>query len=312
MIFVENIVPHLARYLEEGRQVALATLINVEGSSPRPIGSQIGVADDGRCVGMITGGCAEKAIVAEALTCLKHRENRLVRYGAGSPYLDVVLPCGSGLDIHFETRNAEAIVRSVHKSLDARTHATFLINVATKNATISGNLAVGPEAGFRKIFEPDYQVFAFGEGPNLVSFCDAATAAGLLAKAYSPDQETCDFLNKNNQLCEYIHLRSNFSEIPIDRYSGLVTLFHEHEWEAPILHAALNSNAAYIGALGSRRTHKARLEAIGAMGPTRQAADKIHGPVGLDIGAKTPSEIAIAIVAEIIEHRRAERPGLAL
>ena len=79
---------------QSGHKIALATLINAEGSSPRPVGSQIGVADDGRSVGMITGGCAEKAIIAEAVRCIENVENKIVRYGKGSPYLDVVLPCG--------------------------------------------------------------------------------------------------------------------------------------------------------------------------------------------------------------------------
>ena len=113
-MFVDNVIPALHKLLAEGRRTALVTLLHIDGSSPRPRGSQLGVAEDGRSVGMITGGCAEKALVAEALRCLEQGENKIVRYGDGSPYLDVVLPCGSGIDLYIETRDSARITREAH------------------------------------------------------------------------------------------------------------------------------------------------------------------------------------------------------
>ena len=96
----------------------------------------------------------------------------------------------------------------------------------------------------------------------------------------------------------------DFSSVEIDEYCAVVTLFHEHEWESDILCAALNSRADYIGALGSRRTHENRLASLAELPTAARPPTMIKGPVGLDIGAQSPSEISISILAEIIAHRR--------
>jgi xanthine dehydrogenase accessory factor len=100
--FTENVIPYLVAYRRVGLGCVLVTLVNVEGSSPRRVGSQMAVAADGTVVGMISSGCAEAAIVAEAMSALHEGRVRTVRYGTGSPYMDVVLPCGSGIDVHFD------------------------------------------------------------------------------------------------------------------------------------------------------------------------------------------------------------------
>ena len=304
MLFVENIIPHLAAFLNEGERVALVTLVHVEGSAPRPPGSQIGVAADGRHVGMITGGCAEKAIAAEAVRSIRENENRLVRYGAGSAYVDVVLPCGSGVDLYFEVREAETIVRGVHDALSDRRASTLAIDVSALQSFLLKDKA-GDNSLFLKQYDPDYQIFAFGEGTNLVTFCQLAAVAGFRVVAFSPDEDALAHLKGNGVGVRHIFRETDFSAIGFDRLTAVVTLFHEHEWEAPILHAALNSDADYIGALGSRATHALRLENLAALPATRQRVDVIHGPVGLHIGATGPSEIALSILSEITKFRRA-------
>jgi len=305
MRFVENVIPTLHRSLDEGQRVALVTLIGIDGSSPRPIGSQLGVIADGHSIGMITGGCAEKAIVAEALRCIECDENKIVRYGAGSPYVDVVLPCGSGIELFIETQCASKIVHETSTLQKNRELASMTIDVLGLTSYLTRTTeTVNNTTNFVVVYEPDYRIFAFGEGTNLVSFCTLATAAGVIVKAYSPDMEALEFLNSHNVNGHNIHSKYDFEALPIDKYTAVVMLFHEHEWERNILHAALNSQADYIGALGSRLTHKKRLELLGAMPSTKRCPNIIHGPVGLDIGAKNPNEIAVSIIAEIIEKRR--------
>jgi len=305
MLFVENVIPTLNACLNEGQKIALATLVGIEGASPRPVGSQIGVAADGRSVGMITGGCAEKAIVAEALRCIERAENKIARYGAGSPYLDVVLPCGSGIDLYIETKAGEELVPDIYARLKDRKQAFVTIDLQGLSSRLSdGADEHGGAAQFVKSYEPDYRVFAFGEGTNLASFCTLASAAGLIVEAFSPDEETLQFLKCGGVEARHIHRKTDFAVSPIDAYTAVVTLFHEHEWEREILHAALNSPADYVGALGSRATHRARLEALAELPVAARAPDIIRGPVGLDIGAQNPNEIAVSIIAEIVEHRR--------
>ena len=309
MRFIENVFPSLARFVEDGKRVALVTLVHVDGTSPRPVGSQIAVSETGESVGMITGGCAEKAIVAEALQCLEQSENRLIRYGEGSPYLDVVLPCGSGIDLYFETRNAKEVTEAIAK-LHATRQSAFMrvdLDVLTSSAS-ERPVQISASNAFEYEYEPDYRLFAFGEGANLIALCAIASQARYDVTAFSPDADALAFLEGLKITGRTIHREADFSALDYDRYTALVTLFHEHEWEIPILHAALNSSADYIGALGSRKTHELRLQALSALPKTRRDFRHIHGPVGLDIGAANPNEIAVSILAEIVKLRRAHRP----
>jgi len=290
--------------LEQGHRVALVTLLHIDGSSPRPQGSQLGVADNGWSVGMITGGCAEKAVIAEALRCLENDENKIVRYGVGSPYLDVVLPCGSGIDLFIETRNSAPLIREAH----VRQQQRKPVWMAVDRAAPSSRLLDAPESALEteivNRYEPDYRLMVFGEGANLISFCALAKASGFAISAYSPDQVSIDILLQKEIDGHRIHRQSVITSLAIDESTAIITLFHEHEWESDILHAALNSEADYIGALGSRATHSNRLQTLAALGATKRSSDCIHGPIGLDIGATNPNEIALSILAEITARRR--------
>lgn len=307
MHFAENVFPDLARFIDEGCRVAIVTLINVDGSSPRPVGSMIGVASDGRSVGMITGGCAEKAIVEEALQCIGAGENRIVRCGAGSPYLDVVLPCGSGIDLLFNIKNANEIVRDATALHGERRTAYLAVDIETMTGEILDQAPTQlPSDAFTARYDPDYRILAFGEGANLIAFCSLAHGAGFDVVAFSPDAGTLEVLSGTNIAGRPIHREAEFAALEMDRFTAVITLFHEHEWEAPILHAALNAKTDYIGALGSPRTHQLRLDTLAALPATRQPASVIHGPVGLDIGAANPNEIAVSVLAEIVQQRRSD------
>jgi len=303
-LFVDNVIPALHAFLEEGHRTALVTLLHIDGSSPRPRGSQLGVADDGRFVGMITGGCAEKAIVSEALRCLERSENKIVRYGDGSPYLDVVLPCGSGIDLYIETRDSARIIREAHVGQQQREPVWMAFDRSALSSRVLEHPDDALETEFINCYEPDYRLLVFGEGTNLVSFCTMAQASGIGTNAYSPDQESIDLLRQQGIKGHPIHRQSQFDSLAVDEYTAIITLFHEHEWESNILHAALNSDADYIGALGSKATHASRLQALAIMPETKRSADCIHGPVGLDIGATNPVEIAVSVLGEITAHRR--------
>ena len=303
-MFVDNVIPALHAFLEEGHRTALVTLLHIDGSSPRPRGSQLGVADDGRFVGMITGGCAEKAIVSEALRCLERSENKIVRYGDGSPYLDVVLPCGSGIDLYIETRDSAQIIGQAHVRQQQRESAWMAIDRSALSSRFLEHPDDALETEVTSRYDPDYRLLVFGEGTNLISFCAVAQATGVAINAYSPDRDSIDLLLQQGIEGHHIHRQSQFDSLAVDEFTAIITLFHEHEWESNILHAALNSDADYIGALGSKATHASRLQALAIMPETKRSADCIHGPVGLDIGATNPVEIAVSVLGEITAHRR--------
>lgn len=250
------------RYLNQGFKVAMLTLVNVEGSAPYPVGSQMLVRDDGEFVGQITGGCAETALVQQALMTISKSENTTERYGLNSRYFDIQLPCGSGLDIEFDVSTSLKDYLEIAKSLAQRQSV---------------------RKGAFKTYYPTPRILLFGQGPIMPSLMKLALLGGFDVMLFDLDE---------------------FYTAPIssycDQYTALVSLFHEHELEFDILLQALESDLFYIGALGSQRTHSARLKTLAEHGVAKPILDRIYGPVGFDIGATTPTQIAVSVLAEVI------------
>ena len=288
-MFIENIYPQLRDWLAEGQKVAIATLVQVDGSSPRPIGSQMGISDTGDFVGTISSGCVENAIVEEALQAIKIGDNWIVRYGEGSRYIDVKLPCGSSLLVTITSQDVDKVVSHVLDQHQRRKPAYLITDEDSMLIPVDEALA-----DFS--VQPDYVLHIFGAGAECASLTELARAAGYQVALYSPDDQIESLPMPN---------AAALQAMTFDSHSAVVTLFHDHDYELSVLQAALNSNAQYIGALGSKRTHETRLQALAAGPDTKRPSSDIDGPAGLFIGASTPHEIAISILAKITQERRA-------
>ena len=299
----QNVFAPLAAWQAEGLKTALAVLINIDGSSPRPRGAAIAVAEDGRHVGIISSGCAEEAIIAEALEVLKDGANRVTRYGKDSPYIDVVLPCGSGLDILFCGSQAGAISQTV-TALHGMRKSAFVTPVLSGDISLSVSDASSDNNDDAIEYAPDYHLHVFGAGPQLTGFAALAFHMGYRIFAHSTDEDALEPLRAAGINAQPMTHKTVFNPAGFDAHSAVITLFHDHDLEVPILQAALNSKAHFIGAMGSRKTHAARRALIQGL-DTHRPFDDIVGPVGLDIGATDPSEIALSILAQIVERRRA-------
>ena len=257
-----ELITQAINYLERGFSIAMLTLIDIEGNAPYPVGSQVLVRDDGKFIGQITGGCAEQALVEQALSVIASGVNTVERYGVNSRFFDIQLPCGSGLDIEFDVESNLAFYKGISQALKQRKAV---------------------EVSSVKTYYPTSRLLIFGQGPIISHLINFATEAGFEVFLFSHDNGSSYSLN-------------NYC----DQFSGLVSLFHEHDLEIDILTSVLSSKLFYIGALGSRRTHAARLDKLTLCGVSKHDLDRIHGPIGLDIGAITPSQIAVSIVAQVI------------
>ncbi len=318
--FVEDVLPTLLSWRRAGIASALVSVVGVDGSSPRPVGSQMAVAADGRFVGQISSGCAEQAIVEEAVTCLKSAKNRLVRYGKGSPYLDIVLPCGSGIDIFFDTQIKTSTVADVTNRLDARQPAILAFDLealtsrATDDAATTADFSLANKTWANgntvyKRFAPQIRLLAFGRGTIIGALTQLGNVLGFEAHTFAPDQETLAYATQSGAKTS-THLvkpgdsSENISKLT-DPWTAAVLMFHDHDWEPPLLQHLLETDCFYIGAIGSKRTHAQRLEVLEEdLGCDPGRLKRIKGPVGLDIGAKNPPEIALSIVAEVLQHIR--------
>jgi len=284
-LYADYVLEALVRWRQQGLRTALLTLVARDGSSPRPPGSQMAVAEDGQALGAISGGCAEQALIHDALTAIGQQTNRLELYGKGSKYKDIVLPCGSGIHVFFDVTLSDA-------ELTRLTEARRLRQVAVYSCD-------GPEGRFHRPGLPAPRVLIFGQGPVVGFLAQMARLSEFEVIVHSPDAATraaCTAV-----ACVHpLPTTTGWDRHLIDAHTGVISLFHEHDYEPDILEAALASDAFYIAALGSRRTHQQRLGHLKHRGWDADACARIHGPAGLPIGAKSPPEIAVSIVAQLI------------
>ena len=303
--YMHDVLPTCLQWRAAGLATALVTLVHVDGSAPRPLGCQMAINEHGDAVGNNTGGCAEAAIIAEALLRMAAGTNRLLRYGQGSPYIDIRLPCGSGIDVFFDVLIDDAALQLIVDQNAARQVASLAFDCHALRAFSSPGIAhaMAPIA-YVKVCEPVTRLFAVGKGPLLPLIAQLGSAAEFDVIAMSPEPETLAAAAPFAREARALSTADAFRCGQLDSWTAFLSLFHEHEWEPAVLGAALASDCFYVGALGSRRTAETRRANLLEAGLAADAIARIHGPVGLAIGAKSPPEIALAILAEIVAVRR--------
>lgn len=298
---VENVLPFYLRKAKAGQRVCLVTLYNVDTVSPRPLGSQIAVSEDGESFGFITGGCAEAAIVHEALMALKENRSRRIRIGSESPWFDIKLPCGAGIDLHFSIADSTQAIGFACEQLADRKPVALQIDVENDGIEVFEPSGETRPKHFVRNYLPTMRLAIFGSGPYLNSLESIAAGSECEVVCWSPDYEAQHESDCNT----HQPLRPNsIPEVELDAWTAAVLLFHEHDWEPKLLQAILKSDGFYVGALGSRKTHSNRLARLREMRVCESDLRRIHGPVGLSIGAKTPGEIALSIMSEIVAEFR--------
>ncbi|MGN6210373.1 XdhC family protein [Asticcacaulis sp.] len=279
------VLPALRNWRKAGRKTALLTLISTTGQSPRPVGSQLAVCETGESCGLITGGCAEGTLVLDALEAMRLGENRVELYGEGSRFKDITLPCGSGLKVFFDVGVSDAEIERIIAGREARQPASM-------------TMSARGEPGYARHYLPACRLVTIGQGPILEALAQMAPTLEIELDIWSPDQALATRLHGR-----HLTAPEDF-DAALDRYCGVVTVFHDHSYEPPVLLKALQSEVFFIGALGSRKAHNRRLEILEDMGAEPHMLRRIHGPVGLDIAAASPPEIALSILAQVVEHWR--------
>lgn len=314
--FSEFVFERLRDWRRSGFKTALLTLVNVEGSSPRPVGSQLAVNERGEYVGLVSGGCLESALVAEAQICMDRQTSRWVRYGRDSDYFDIQLPCSSGVDILIQPLMAEETWPEYLCDLYlSRRPAIWQYNLLTQCNTVETKVADTPLCinrqysrrqmerdfkSFQKWFSPGHRIVVVGEGEVFDSFVQLTQLFDFDLLAYSHKTAQGDLKPEYGPRYRRIE---NWRPQVLDRWTSLVILSHDHTWEQPILLQALASEVGFISALGSKRTQSQRLKLLLAEGVDKRRIAMIKGPAGLDIGGHSPAEIALSILAEIVANK---------
>jgi xanthine dehydrogenase accessory factor len=320
-----NVLEQAISWMGDDKQVALATVISTWGSSPRPMGSQLAIDETGSFVGSVSGGCIEGSVIGEALETISDGENRLLDFGVTNEQAwEVGLACGGDVRILVERTEEKETLRKLinERPIAAATNIATGEKSYVTPTNVSGNLNISVEMlkNIRAALQHDRSTIYNDEGSEIFiqvfnpALRCAIIGAVHISQALIPMAQIAGFDVTVIDPRGSFATPTRFPNVKIneewpddalrtfnpDSRTSVVTLTHDPKLDDPALEVALKTNAFYIGCLGSRRTHASRLDRLALSGFKEIDFTRIHAPIGLDLGATSPEEIAIAILAEMI------------
>jgi xanthine dehydrogenase accessory factor len=269
-----DVISELERWRARGDALAaLATVVATRFSAPRPVGSRLAVSESGELAGSVSGGCVESEVAQVAQDVLASGEAKTLTFGISDEQAGTVgLPCGGEIDISIERVELDDL-----ESLAREDPHRLLVFGAVDIA--EGLCRLANELGWHTIVADARAKFATRER--------IASADELLVEW--PEEV--------------------FARVEPDERTAVVVLTHEERFDIPALIGALRGDAFYVGAIGSRKTQESRRDRLVAEGLTEDELERISGPTGLDVGAETPAETAVSILAEILAVRAGRSGG---
>ena len=312
-------IPEIAlSWHQAGRRVWLATVIDTWGSAPRGVGSQMVVDAGGAMMGSVSGGCVEGAVVAEVMA---GGGARILAYGvAGEDAFAVGLACGGAIRVLVEpvgTGESALSPERLAQLVAARAArlpvalvsdlATFARHLVAQGADPAIDRAIsadksGLEAqSFVAVHNPPLRLIVVGAVQIAQHLVPMARALGHHVTLIDPRSAFGNAARFPGEVLVEDWPDEALPRLGLDSRCALVTLTHDAKLDDPAIGYGLRAPVYYIGCLGSKRTHAKRLERLGALGFSAAELEKIHAPAGLDIGAKSPAEIALSIMAEITQ-----------
>ena len=302
---MREVLEELKQWTSEGEEVALATVVETWGSSPRPLGSKMIVTRSGKMAGSVSNGCIEGAVFEEAQNVLRSGRPKVAAFGvADEVAFEVGLACGGHIEVFIQPLGP--VHRQLIDMLDRDEPATLRTNLETGDAELMKGAPTGSELARR---DGDVFVEPFRRPAHLVIVGAIHIAIPLhrLAKLMGYRVTVVDARAK-------FATRERFPEadelivawpdeamrkIAIDNSTYVVILTHDPKFDLPALRSVLKKPAGYIGAIGSRKTNQNRFDKLRSEGFTEEELSRVHGPIGLDLGSRGAEETALGILAEI-------------
>lgn len=296
-----TVIEPIRQLAQAGGAGVLCVICGVDGPSYRPLGAMMAVLEDGTRIGTLSSGCVESDIGLHALQALQEGALRSLRYGKGSPFGDIVLPCGGGLDIVLVPRPDPDVLQALLHAHSARAAVALEIDPRSGSLRSLPARDTGWEGdAFCVGIEPEIRFLIFGKGPETASFAGLVQAAGYPNLVLSPDEETLAALRAVG--CAGRHLtHAHYPEgLAADSRTAVVLFFHDHDWEPPIASGALATPAFYVGAQGSQRAAAMRRIALVEMGVAAPELARLKGPIGLVPSARDARMLAVSVLAEVL------------
>ena len=319
----DDILLEAQRWMAAGRHAAIATVVETWGSAPRPVGSHLVIDEAGNFLGSVSGGCVEGEVVTQAQEAILAGSRHLLEFGvADETAWRAGLSCGGRIKVYVRPLDP-SLIAAIIAERAARRPCAVVANLGSgaERLVRLRDLAADPlaakleqrlrqresgveesngELDFVTVYAPPVRLIAIGAVHISQSLAPMAQLAGFETIIIDPRTAFA-----TGDRFPGAHLVAGWPQdalaaLELDPATAVVLLTHEPRIDDEALIAALKANCFYVGALGSRKTHARRVERMRSAGFSAAALDRIHAPVGLSIGAKSPAEIAVAILGEII------------
>lgn len=280
--------------------VVLAILTDTLGPAYRLAGAAMAIGPDDHYAGAITSGCVEADLILQAVQVRRDGRMRRLRYGVGSPFFDLTLPCGGGIEVTLialrdvTSLQALAAARAARRKVSLRLSATGRLALASHVETgllEDGSFAIG--------FCPPVRHLVFGAGPEAIAFAQLAQAGGAEVLLLSHEASVLALAAAHGIAGQHFTRLTDLEAMATDAETAITLFYHDHDVEPGILEWALCGRAFYIGAQGSRRAQADRLHRLAERGVSQTALARVRGPIGLIASTRDARALAVSVLAEI-------------
>lgn len=306
-----DILAFLRNADDRGERTALVTLTAVTGSSSRAPGTHMAVSESGAFEGSFSGGCVEAAVVGEARRIIGDGRARHIRFGVGSPYIDIRLPCGGGIDLLFTPNPPRPVLDRAATALDTRQPVALLLDT-------NGSLEIDTDDArpphhvcetFTVRHDPALRLVIVGHGAETLTLARLAATYGASISVLTPDRSIREALLGAGIATHALVTPARSPHLTSDAHSAIVFLFHDHEWEIDLMRQALGQDAFFVGAMGSRATHRLRRHRLVQTGLPHEVIARLVGPIGLIPATRDPDTLALSVLGQIVERYHARVRG---
>ena len=293
-------------WLKAGHPVAIATVVQTWGSAPRPIGSWLAIRQDGQVAGSVSGGCVEDDLIRRVQTeILTKATPEMVVYGVSQQEAARFgLPCGGTLRLLVEPKPELAVLEKLQEQISAHQITRRTVNFSSGKSILSAGSRLDQfvcnEQEMQTTYGPRWRMVIIGAGQLSLYTADFALASDFEVIVIDPREEYAEGINREDVTFIKGMPDDVLLEIGVDQHTAVIALTHDPKLDDMALMEALKSPAFYVGALGSKKNTQKRKERLLEFDLAKEQVDRLHGPVGLYIGALTPPEIAVSILAEVI------------
>ncbi|HEX3630562.1 MAG TPA: XdhC family protein [Candidatus Dormibacteraeota bacterium] len=320
---MRDVMADITAWLGSNDPVAVATVISTWGSAPRPAGSRMAISQSGKIAGSVSGGCLEGEVFEQAQAILKGKPAQLFHYGVSDDLaFSVGLSCGGEVDVLVEPLTE--VHRQLISALESETPVVLETSVGDEPGArrllapsdralrelLERELPARQDGVFLEPFARPHELYIFGGTHVAIPLAELASDLGFrvtVVDARSKFAETARFPKAR----QVIHAWPDevLSTLPMDSSTYIVILTHDPKFDDPTITAALKGKPRYIGAIGSKKTHRERVARLVAAGLNPVDVERVHAPIGLDLGSQTAEETALAILAQMVAIRHGKQGG---